>query len=113
MTTITPPVGEMPLSGQVRDFIDTPLTNAELRPAFALIRTLCGLGRSARHKSGVKLRTPLPRLIVPANNLLEYRWIYQLQDHLKEEINVKEIEVIAAPQVMEDIQRASMPSQSV
>jgi len=66
--------------------IDTELEHA-MR---ALIR-LVELGRSARAASGVKLRQPLPEVLVRVREASELEGVKQLADQLLEELNVKEV----------------------
>lgn len=52
------------------------------------------LGRSARAKSGVKTRTPLPLLLVTAPTPLEREGLRHFAPEIAEELNVKEVRVL-------------------
>ncbi len=60
----------------------------------AVVRVV-GLARSARAKSGIKTRMPLPRLLVTAPSEEERAGLQHFADEIAEELNVKQVEVLA------------------
>ncbi len=54
------------------------------------------LGRAARMKANLKVRQPLARLLVHARDGAEQEALMRLTDELKEELNVKAVEPLAA-----------------
>ena len=68
---------------------DTDLLDEKLiRDMNALIRVV-ELGRSARNASGVKVRQPLPEVLVRVRSEEELAGLKRLEDQLLEELNVK------------------------
>jgi len=67
-----------------------------LMAEMAVVQRVVGLGRAARAKSNLKIRQPLSRLLVRAPNDAASRAIAAHADQLREELNVKAVEVIAA-----------------
>ena len=61
-----------------------------------VVQRVVGLGRAARAKSNLKIRQPLSRLLVRVPNAAASRAIGAHTDQLREELNVKRVEVIAA-----------------
>jgi len=66
------------------------IDDALMRDMRALMR-LVELGRAARAESGVKLRQPLPELLVRVRSVDELAGVKALADQLLEELNVKAI----------------------
>ena len=66
--------------------IDTDL----LRDMRALLKVV-ELGRSARNASGVKIRQPLPEVLVRVKSEAELNGLKRLEDQLLEELNVKQV----------------------
>lgn len=62
--------------------------------AMQLIRRLCRLGRAARQKAGIPVRTPLRELLVTVKDWDEAEVVARLQEHLLEEVNVKQLKVL-------------------
>ncbi len=63
----------------------------ELEHAMRALIRLVELGRSARAASGVKLRQPLPEVLVRVRESSELEGVKRLADQLLEELNVKEV----------------------
>jgi isoleucyl-tRNA synthetase len=59
-----------------------------------LVLRLAALGRSARAASGIKLRQPLARATVAVRTPEEERAVTHLGPHLREELNVKRLDVV-------------------
>jgi isoleucyl-tRNA synthetase len=80
---------------------DWPLANAATidrslsRDVRAVVQTV-SLGRAARMKANLKVRQPLARLLVHARDAAEQDALMRLADQLKEELNVKVVEPLAA-----------------
>jgi len=64
------------------------LYNADLAEAMHKTRKLASLLHSLRKKSGIRVRQPLPRALVPASYR---RWLAPLEDLLKAEVNLRTI----------------------
>ena len=67
------------------------LVDQQLMAATRLAMRVSSMGRSARAKSGIKVRQPLRLLRLITRNELEMQAIEGLSDQLKDELNVKEI----------------------
>jgi len=80
---------------------DWPVANAAYidlslsRDVHAVVQTV-SLGRAARMKANLKVRQPLARLLVHARDAAEQEALMRLADELKEELNVKVVEPLAA-----------------
>jgi isoleucyl-tRNA synthetase len=67
---------------------DATLADEELEKKMDLVRTLVGLGRGAREKERIKVRQPLPAVLIDA----KYEsLIGGMTDLIKEELNIKEV----------------------
>jgi isoleucyl-tRNA synthetase len=67
---------------------DASLVDEELEEKMDLVRLLVGLGRGAREKERIKVRQPLPAILVDA----KYEpLIGGMTDLIKEELNIKEV----------------------
>lgn len=62
---------------------------------------IVSLGRSARKNSKLKVRQPLARFVVDPGSDTEREAVEQFEDHLREELNVKEV-TIASEQVLKE-----------
>jgi len=67
----------------------------------ALVR-LVELGRAARAASGVKLRQPLPEVLVRVRDAAELAGVRALADQLREELNVKAVRFLAVEDTFVD-----------
>ena len=82
---------------------DESLIDESLSRATRLIMRLSSLGRAARSKAGIKVRQPVQTMKVLVSSASDKATIESLSDQLKEELNVKEVEVIYNSGVMGDI----------
>jgi isoleucyl-tRNA synthetase len=69
---------------------DTSLIDEELMEDMDLTVRICGLGRSARNKAGIKLRQPLNKAIVAVEEMALER-LGKFTELIKDELNVEEI----------------------
>jgi isoleucyl-tRNA synthetase len=70
--------------------------DAQLLEDMAVVQRVVGLGRAARSKSNLKIRQPLARLLVRVPDAAASRAIEAHAEQLREELNVKAVEVVAA-----------------
>jgi isoleucyl-tRNA synthetase len=73
---------------------DSGLVDTSLDRAMDLIRTVVALGRAARNRIGIKVRQPLSRIVVVATEPWHREAVGQFDDLVREEMNVKEVEVV-------------------
>jgi isoleucyl-tRNA synthetase len=74
---------------------DPALLDPDLRQAMALVRQVVGLGRAARnHKARIKVRQPLPALLVRVKSERERAALQSLADQVLDELNVKRLELV-------------------
>jgi isoleucyl-tRNA synthetase len=87
--------GEAPDSVHLRDFpqVDEALRDADLEAAMVAVRRTVSLGLAARAASKVKLRQPLRRAVVVANDA-ERAAIEARADLVTAELNVKELDFV-------------------
>ncbi|HEX2097406.1 MAG TPA: isoleucine--tRNA ligase [Solirubrobacterales bacterium] len=88
-------IGELPDSVHLRDFPepDTALADPELEAAMEAVRLTVELGRAARAQAKVKVRQPLRRAVIVANDA-EREAISARADLVKAELNVKELDFV-------------------
>lgn len=67
----------------------------ELEMKMAAAQTITSLARMLREKSNIRVRQPLNKILIPIGSPSERRAIQSVEDVIKEEINVKEIEFIS------------------
>ncbi len=70
---------------------DPGVVDEELERSMRALIRLVELGRSARAASGVKLRQPLPEVLVRVREAAELDGVKALADQLLEELNVKQV----------------------
>ena len=75
--------------------VDEALIDEELTASVRLIQRLASLGRSARAKANLRVRQPLARVHVKVLGAQEQETVQQLAEQLLEELNVKDIALIA------------------
>ena len=78
---------------------DYPVANideidAALNAHMELVMNLASLGRAARAKAGIKVRQPLPKAFVVVPNEVEAAAVAGLSEHIQEELNVKDVQVV-------------------
>jgi isoleucyl-tRNA synthetase len=87
--------GELPDSVHLRDFpqADPALADSELEAAMAAVRRTVELGRAARAQAKAKVRQPLRRAVIVANDA-ERAAISARAELVKAELNVKELDFV-------------------
>jgi len=70
---------------------DAALIDSEQIAAMRLVQQLASLGRAARSKAGVKVRQPLPEVLVGVGSPQEAAQVERYQAMLLDEINVKQL----------------------
>ena len=73
---------------------DISKINIGLQDRINKARVITSLALSLRKKEQIKVRQPLQRIMIPVNSEKERQDIFLIQNQLKSEINVKEIELI-------------------
>ena len=89
-------LGECPDSVHLRDFptIDDALADPELEAAMEAVRLTVELGRAARAQAKAKVRQPLRRAVIVANDA-ERAAIEARADLVTSELNVKELDFVS------------------
>jgi isoleucyl-tRNA synthetase len=89
-------LGERPDSVHLRDFPlpDAELADAELEAAMDAVRLTVELGRAARAQAKAKVRQPLRRAVIVANDA-EREAISARAELVKAELNVKELDFVS------------------
>jgi len=88
--------GELPDSVHLRDFpqADAALADAELEAAMQAVRLTVELGRAARAQAKVKVRQPLRRAVIVANDA-EREAISARAELVRSELNVRELDFVS------------------
>jgi isoleucyl-tRNA synthetase len=88
--------GELPDSVHLRDFpeVDSTLADPDLETAMEAVRLTVELGRAARAQAKVKVRQPLRRAVIVANDA-EREAIEARGDLVTAELNVKELDFVS------------------
>ena len=86
---------DVPVSVHLCDFpvFDPGLHDPALNAKMARVRQAVNLGRSLRSQHNIKNRQPLRKLIVVVRNEQQKREILDMEDLIREELNVKAVEV--------------------
>ena len=71
------------------------LVDKVLERKIRLSQEICSLALSLRKKEKIKVRQPLPKILVPFKNEEEKNTLIEISEFIKSEINVKEIELIS------------------
>jgi isoleucyl-tRNA synthetase len=92
---LTGDAGELPDSVHLRDFPepDPALADPQLEDAMAAVRLTVELGRAARAQAKVKVRQPLRRAVIVANDA-EREAISARAELVRSELNVKELDFV-------------------
>ena len=90
---------DAPVSVHLTDFpvADSTQVDAQLDRDMAALLQAVELGRSARNKASVKVRQPLPTVLVWARDAAKIDAIERMQDQLLDELNVKALGRIDDP----------------
>ncbi len=87
---------------------DKALLEEDLMKSMQIAITICELGRSARSKAGTKLRQPLSEVkVVASENVLAS--MAPLQDLIKEELNVKKLDLTSRMEDLMDYKVKALP----
>ena len=91
-----------PVSVHLTDWptADASLIDDALRSAMSTTRHVVGLARAARSKAKVKVRQPLPALVVRARDRAERESVASLVAQVEEELNVKSVRFATADEVL-------------
>jgi len=76
--------------------VDSRFINVELEKSMDLSQRICSLVLSLRKKEKIKVRQPLQKILVPADNADIQDKISKMADLICSEVNVKEIEIVSA-----------------
>jgi isoleucyl-tRNA synthetase len=87
--------------------VDETLIDRELERDMALVRRVVELGLAARSASKIKVRQPLPALKVALGD--SNRWPRELEDLVKDELNVKAVEPAGEESVAQRTFKANLP----
>ena len=71
------------------------LVDKVLERKIRLSQEICSLALSLRKKEKIKVRQPLPKILVPFKNEDEKNTLIEISEFIKSEINVKDIELIS------------------
>ncbi len=75
--------------------IDIHNINAELENKIKKSQMICSIALSIRKREKIKVRQPLNKVLIPYRTLEEKKEILEVEDFVKSEINVKEVELIS------------------
>jgi len=86
-----------PESVHLADFpaADAAKIDEHLSAETRLVMRVSSLGRAARSEAGIKVRQPLARLLVRVDSKWQQRALQRLASQVREEVNVKEVAVVA------------------
>lgn len=74
--------------------IDEKYIDSELEEKMSAAQTITSLARSLREKAEIRVRQPLQRILLPINSPEQRRAVQSVQDIIKEELNIKNIEFV-------------------
>jgi len=87
---------DQPESVHLADFpvAETEKIDKHIMQDIRIIQEISSLGRAARSKAGIKVRQPISKIIVNVKSDRLKKAITRLAPQIKEEVNVKEIEIV-------------------
>ncbi|PSQ02503.1 isoleucine--tRNA ligase [Halobacteriales archaeon QS_5_70_17] len=92
---------------------DADLRDADLESEFEVLRAVEEAGANARQQAERKLRWPVPRVVVAANDDAAADAVREHRDLLAERLNAREIEVVAPDEQWEELRYAARADMSV
>lgn len=105
---LAPNAYEMSIHCCILPQFDEAHVDHELEHRMKQAQTIVSLARSLREKARIKTRQPLRRILIPVDSPTMRRHIQQVEDVIKEEINVKEIEYVSDDTNI--VQRSAKPN---
>ena len=96
---------EAPISVHLNPYPEpkSNLINSVLEERMAFVKKLVSLGRAARNKAAIKVRQPLPRLILVGLKEEEKEIVLELKELILEELNIKELVFEEKAQGMQEV----------
>jgi len=87
---------DAPESVHLTDFpvADENKIDKHLMADIHIVKELASLGRAARSKAGIKVRQPIAKMLINVKSERLKKAITRLASQIKEEVNVKEIEIV-------------------
>jgi isoleucyl-tRNA synthetase len=84
---------EAPVSVHLTDFpeADLPSIDEQLSRDMAAVLEIVQLGRAARSEAGVKVRQPLPGILVYSRDLATMEAIVRMKEQITDELNIKDV----------------------
>ena len=75
--------------------VDIHNVNTELEDKIKKSQMICSIALSIRKREKIKVRQPLNKVLIPYRRLEEKKEILEIEEFIKSEINVKEVELIS------------------
>ena len=100
--------GSLKTSKQSVHLEDYPISNSDLideklSKAIRLAMKLSSLGRAARNNANIKVRQPLDSVQIKLREVIEIELLPEISEQLKDELNIKNINIIENPTEVMDI----------
>ena len=80
---------------------DQDLVDQQLMDATRLAMRISSMGRGARSKAGIKVRQPLPRVVVKTRTAAETETLRQVESQVLDELNIKVLEGVGQSDITE------------
>jgi isoleucyl-tRNA synthetase len=80
---------------------DQDLVDQQLMDATRLAMRISSMGRGARSKAGIKVRQPLPRVVVKTRTAAETETLRQVESQVLDELNIKALEGVGQSDITE------------
>ncbi len=84
--------------------VDTSAINKELEQKMDLAQRITSMVLAIRKKERIKVRQPLQKLLIPVQNDQQMRFIVDVADVIKREVNIKEIEFLTKESSIQIVQ---------
>ena len=78
--------------------VNEELINSELEDKMDIAQSITSLALALRKKANIKVRQPLSRIMIPSSDATTDSHIKSVEDLLKNELNIKEIEIVTDSQ---------------
>ncbi len=110
---ILPLMREGPESVHMTDWPEVGPRDEELEKSFDIVRSIVAAAAAARQKAGLKLRWPVPRVLVSPKTFEAKSACEKLLDVLKEQVNAKEVKVLKVEELPPEAKLVVKPKYEV
>jgi isoleucyl-tRNA synthetase len=90
---------------------DAALVDEQLMTETRLVMRTAAIGHAARNQAAIKVRQPLPLAVVKPRSAAEAEGLLRLAEQIRDELNVKQVRIVADESDLVDYSVSAIPSQ--